>query len=323
MGHSIERQSTALRGFEAVRIVTDREAYAHSERRFTRLLGFRFTSDEAPMMVSSGPRFRDWSLALVKSTGHRIELGDENKYSLLFPYRGRIAVRRGGAEAELDAGGMLVVAPGRRTTTLSSDYLGILIQVPVQVFEAVRVPSRGRQRAPSLTALSAEYPAALAALDTIRCLEASATKLNSERAWRDLIAPIVGAIGGGRELTSPVARRHVEIAEDFMQGNLHRALSVAEIAEACAVTPRSLQMAFKLLRRASPMEALRTLRLRRARELLEAPREMQSVTQVATGCGFEHLGRFSACYRQAYGENPLSTYQRKRLRNLPRGREKA
>jgi AraC-like DNA-binding protein len=46
--------------------------------------------------------------------------------------------------------------------------------------------------------------------------------------------------------------------------------------------------------------------------MLEAATPAATVTEVATECGFFHLGRFSARYRQAFGEVPSSTLARRR-----------
>jgi AraC-like DNA-binding protein len=317
LGH---RRTAILKGYAPVRIRTAREAYEHSERRFSRLQGFSFTTDDAPGMVSSGPRHAGWSLALVKSTGHRIALGDDDKVSLLFPYRGVIAVQRRGAESEARPDELLIVAPGQRTTVLSSDYLGVLIQIPIDVFEAslgrdgVR---EGRVRR-ALAHLHAGHAAALAAYDAVRVLEATQPSLQSPQAWRALVDPILAAAAGPGEedgaAALPRALAHVRAAEAFMAANLHRRLSVADIARACGVGARALQGAFRRLRRRSPLEVLNDMRVREASRRLAAAGHPPSVTEVALDCGFTHLGRFSATYRAARGERPSTTARQSRLR---------
>ena len=57
-----------------------------------------------------------------------------------------------------------------------------------------------------------------------------------------------------------------------------------------------------------PMTYLRQVRLRRAREALQAaePRHEHGAGRRA-GLGMLHLGRFAAAYREAFGEAPSET----------------
>src|SRR5262249_38586697 len=62
----------------------------------------------------------------------------------------------------------------------------------------------------------------------------------------------------------------------------------------------------------TPLEHLRTVRLNRVRhELLRAPPDVR-IAEIATRCGFSHLGRFATWYRERYGETPSATLQRGR-----------
>lgn len=314
------RRTAVLKGFTPARIRTAREAHEHSERRFTRLQEFAFASDDAPEMVSSGPRHEGWSVALVKSTGHRIVLGDDDKVSLLFPYSGTIHVRRRGAESEARPDELLIVAPGQRTTSLSSGYLGILIQIPLAVFDALQSEAGGWTRR-AVAHLPAGHPASLAAYEAIRVLERDRPHLQSPDAWRHLVEPIVASAArrGMNSLASemPRALQHVHDAERFMRANLHRKLSAEEVALACGIGARALQGAFARFRRRSPLEVLNELRIREASSTLKSADRSCGITEIALDCGFTHLGRFSASYRKLFGERP-STAAR-----LLRGRKSA
>lgn len=308
------RRTAVLRGFEPVRVRSAHEAYEHSERRFTRLVHFSFASDDAPHMLSSGPRFQSWSIALVRSTGHRIELGDEDKVSVLFPYRGRIMVARGGADATAGQDELLVVAPGARTTWLSCNYLGVLIQVPVADFE-MQLRPRALRRWPALVHFAAGHPAVLAAHAVVGALESRRAPLHDPDDWRRLLAPLLAALGASqhdeaREL--PASLRHVQAAEQFMAANVHRPLSLPDIASGCHVGPRALQAAFVSHRRSSPLQILKDLRIAQADAMLRASPKPLSITRVALECGFTHLGRFSVDYRRANGETPSGTRRKAR-----------
>jgi len=55
------------------------------------------------------------------------------------------------------------------------------------------------------------------------------------------------------------------------------------------------------------MGYVRNLRFEKARQELLSGRGEKSVTEVATRCGFSHLGRFAVEYRLRFGESPSQT----------------
>ena len=83
-------------------------------------------------------------------------------------------------------------------------------------------------------------------------------------------------------------------------------ITVLDIAEAAGVTSRSLQLAYKSAFGMTPMQALLRERMRRVRfDLLHE--DIVSVADTAMKWGFSHLGRFSAAYREDFGELPNQT----------------
>ena len=107
----------------------------------------------------------------------------------------------------------------------------------------------------------------------------------------------------GSEATS---LRQLQRAEEFMRSRLETALSLEEVADAAGVSRRTLALLFRRYRELSPMEVLRNMRLDAAHEQL-ARHDGASVTQVAFNCGFSHLSRFAACYRERFGRLPRET----------------
>ncbi len=116
----------------------------------------------------------------------------------------------------------------------------------------------------------------------------------------DLVVSRQEASGGGYG-------RLVARAEDFMQENLDRPLSISAVAQALDTTPRQLQYAFRQVREQTPRQALQALRLDRARKMLTNPADDTTVTEVAMDLGILHLSRFAAAYRQRYNETPSHT----------------
>ena len=101
-------------------------------------------------------------------------------------------------------------------------------------------------------------------------------------------------------------------AERFMVENADAPITVSDVADHLGVSLRSLQAGFRQWRETTPTAFLRRARLQLVRdELLRLSREA-NVTTVALRHGFSHLGRFSAQYRSAFGEEPSVTLRRGR-----------
>nr|WP_221471551.1 helix-turn-helix transcriptional regulator [Amycolatopsis umgeniensis] len=98
----------------------------------------------------------------------------------------------------------------------------------------------------------------------------------------------------------------------FLESNPDLDLGVADIARACRVSVRALQLAFRRHLDTTPMAYLRRVRLDRARaELRDAePGAGATVTGLAAKWGFLDGSRFSAQYRAAFGESPSQTLRK-------------
>jgi len=103
-----------------------------------------------------------------------------------------------------------------------------------------------------------------------------------------------------------LAARKLEAVEEYMRGRLFAPISLADLAKAAGVSARTLNILCHRYRGVAPMVLLRNMRLEAARaKLLTNP--AVSVTEVALEYGFGHLGRFSAYYRERFGELPRET----------------
>jgi AraC-like DNA-binding protein len=102
------------------------------------------------------------------------------------------------------------------------------------------------------------------------------------------------------------ALSRVEAMENYVRRHLAAPVSLADLALAAGVSPRTLQDICLTHRGATPMEVLRGIRLDAVRaRLLEE--EGTNVTEVAFRFGFSHLGRFATYYRDRFGELPSVT----------------
>jgi AraC-like DNA-binding protein len=108
--------------------------------------------------------------------------------------------------------------------------------------------------------------------------------------------------------SGPVLPRHVRKAQDYLNAHAHESIRAEQLAQVAGVSLRSLYAGFKEFCGVSPMQYLKDLRLERVRaDLLSGG---TSVGGVALRWGFGHLGRFSADYRQRYGESPSESLRR-------------
>lgn len=109
-----------------------------------------------------------------------------------------------------------------------------------------------------------------------------------------------------------VANWQLSLAEDFIEANWDRSLSIEALVGLTGVSARSLFYYFEQARGCSPMAFAKLTRLRHAHRRLSQPDEMTSVTDVAYACGFGNLGHFAGYYRQEFGESPSETLKRHR-----------
>jgi AraC-like DNA-binding protein len=114
------------------------------------------------------------------------------------------------------------------------------------------------------------------------------------------------------KIESPAIPSLIRRAERFMSDNAMAAITVSDVAAHLGISLRSLQSGLRQWRGTTPNALLRQIRLQHARDELSRPGAGDTVTAIALRYGFSHLGRFSALYRSAFGETPISTLRRSR-----------
>ena len=93
-------------------------------------------------------------------------------------------------------------------------------------------------------------------------------------------------------------------AQRFIEREAHRPLSIRDIAAAAGCSIRGLQRAFEEHLGTTPRNYLATKRLELARDALATAGPQTTVTSVAVGLGFTHLGQFAAAFRARFGLSP-------------------
>lgn len=305
-----------LRGYAPSVVRTSHEAFALSERLFTRLGSFAFHGTDGTRLISSGPAAGGLCVRLVSSSGHRIAIREDDKLAILFPYRGVIEVTQGNRVERAVPSEILVVEPGSRETNLSQDYLGILVHVPAT--EAAQLDYRWREaggngrRTRLVTRLDD-----CAVISRVHALIEQIERPSGQagRPWTAHLASLWNAVSlaieaEARPAAESASLAQVRRAEAFMAAHWTEPLDMADVARAVGVGPRSLQLAFRRHRRSSPLRFLHDRRLEEARRRLSVPAPDATVTAVAHDCGFPHLGRFAQAYTRAFGEPPSRALRR-------------
>lgn len=126
-------------------------------------------------------------------------------------------------------------------------------------------------------------------------------------AFAELLHEICPAI---RRPDPMIGRRKVADLREWAALDHDDPLTVGDLASRCGLGLRALQKNFLLHFDTTPLAYLRTPRLQKARRLLQEGTATWSVTGAALEAGFAHLGRFSAAYREQFGEYPHGTLQR-------------
>lgn len=98
-------------------------------------------------------------------------------------------------------------------------------------------------------------------------------------------------------------------ALSFVDQNYKEKIRLSNIANAAEISARSLQLKFKEYLGLSPQHYLKTKRIQEAHGRLLTASADDTVTEIALGCGVDHLGRFSKDYKDCYGYSPKNTLQ--------------
>ncbi|MBN9675425.1 helix-turn-helix domain-containing protein [Salipiger bermudensis] len=261
------------------------------------------------------------SLLSVASSGHDIDLADDNFLTIMLPTRGVTRVRMDRTQRVITEGGVLALGPSERWTQVdprgNRDFRANVAKIDLK-----RV---GQGKVFPGVATDPLVPISTAALEGFRGLMRYLfTDLSSpaptlvHQPASDLFAALVlehlrhllasdGADPARDGSQDDLVRR----ALDYMSAYAGDPLTVRTIADAVGVSTRRLQDAFRLKTGRTPWEHLTGIRLENARTRLLAAAG-PSVTAIAFDCGFSHLGRFSQTYRNTYGEAPSVTLTRAR-----------
>ncbi|PRY53481.1 AraC-like DNA-binding protein [Knoellia remsis] len=281
---------------------------------------FAFGSDAVNVNPAAPLRVeRMWNTAPMAAHAHPVEM-----FVAVMAREGGLQVSMGGDEIRLAAGDCLAYATDRPSRVAWQGGQITLVALPLAVVADVArlddsaspasLFGQSRAAAPRLahhwrrvtehveqelrtTHSALGHP--LVAAETTRMLAATAlTTFPNAPTTEDWFE------SGGASTPSTVRR-----AEEFIEANAHRPLTVAEIAAGASIGVRGLQQAFARHRHTTPMAHLRRVRLERAHRDLQLghPSRGDTVRDIAGRWGFGRPDRFAALYRETYGTTPRET----------------
>ena len=128
----------------------------------------------------------------------------------------------------------------------------------------------------------------------------------------DLLVGIADAMAAqqGLQPLSPRRKVRIEALEKWIDAHLQADISVQAMATVSGVKPHTLTKTILAGRGVSPKELVLSRRLTAANRLLLT--DSKSVSDAAYACGINHLGRFAAAYRRAFGESPSDTLNKRK-----------
>jgi AraC-like DNA-binding protein len=269
------------------------------------------------------------SIALIYGSaniGVSAEYPEADRFRLLTALGGKGEASNGKNAIELDAGQSCFVSPGQRVTLAAeASHTWFNLRIDPGAFErklSCLLGARPKGRLEFAPAVDRNAPRFQQLWRLIRFLSEqldAASEPLSPLVLRELEQAVLVAFLSvhshnfshllDREGKDAVPS-HVRRAEEFIEANWDRAITIEDLVDAAGVGARAIFKAFQQTRGYSPMAFARTVRLKHARDMLTAPDAETSVTSVAFVCGFGNLGHFARDYRQAFGELPSATLSR-------------
>lgn len=265
------------------------------------------------------------SILRVTSSGHEIDLVDDELVTVMLPLVGVVRVNVGEHRHMADADGSLTFLPSARRSSVEGTHEGLfealMLKMPTSHLrmdeEDERThPIRAAGPRAALLRTSDDAVASLRELLAYAITDLASDlpvlrRRQTSRAFEILVQEQFLALfpDAGEERISLASAIKVRAAEELMRTRYAEPLSISMIALATGVGVRTLQSSFRAATGVSMRTRLSEIRLDQAYLKLIA-NTGQSVTDVALECGIAHLGRFSQAYYRRFGELPSDTRRR-------------
>jgi AraC-like DNA-binding protein len=271
----------------------------------------------------------DLRIGSVLSTGHRIELREADRLTILLPRSGQLRVRVGSGDHRVTPQSPVAVGAGERATEAmagrSGRFAATTLQLPIgrvlALAERAGLPRRCAFGPDAVSLRGQIGESVLQGMnrlaDDIFYLPEAPLPPKVAQAIANLIDEQLVALMDGQSRPQPPrvlpAFHRVRAAEEIMHADSDEPLSMIDLAQRLGVSLRSLQLAFAEVHDGqSPRQIYNQIRLQRARQRLLDASGPDQVTTIALDTGFVHLSRFAQSYARTFGELPSQTLARRR-----------
>ena len=147
---------------------------------------------------------------------------------------------------------------------------------------------------------------------SVHALAAAAAHVLLHAPERQSVAPLIVKETNHR----PLSAGSVERARRWLQAHMAEPYSLRQLSAAAATSPRTLLRDFQIEHGQSPMQYLHTLRLAKARVMLETT--YLAVEQIGQACGYKDVGTFRRQFMKQTGQHPAAYRDNNLLRTSRR-----
>ncbi len=288
-------------------------------------------------LAATPGRGRDWSMRI-----HSVDLGRaklaalemdacsmanarDGVVRLLFPLTSGLEMVVGSKRQAISAG-QAVFGPLQDFRNIyADDYRGLVLGLPKRMLEEALTDFGWSGRLSDVLEQVSVQPNGAAAaigrllLALVRTLDEAPENMLSQKrfmtAHEELLILNLARILAREEMRAPRADAsalYLSRALDYMHAHVFDEIGPTSVARAAGCSLRNLQLLFQRDYGQTITGSLRQLRLRAAQARLAACDPADTITAVATDCGFSHLSDFARHYRALFGELPSQTLARRR-----------
>ncbi len=249
----------------------------------------------------------------------------ENTFFMLVLLRGTGLVKQQDNVISLSGRDVYMFNPGvPAVLDLSNDMMNFTVKVSQRGLQQILERESGKTLSSELLFNSADPGTSHQASGLMNLLVHACNEIDKghvdlrlpivEKQWEELIyAQILAELSHnqGELVGAPATGQvpdYIRRVENYISDHYRDVIQLFDLARCAAVSERALQNGFRRYRNTTPMEYLRDFRLGISRQkLLDARYADNTISEIATDCGFSHLSKYAKCYRERFGETPSIT----------------
>jgi AraC-like DNA-binding protein len=252
---------------------------------------------------------------------HVLSKGLGDIYHLQIILRGQCRYEINRMSNNVSAGHLLLINPDDPIDlTYSDDCEKFILKIPATLFEEACQehrwfkPSDGIKFAPRPYQINELE--SLPYLLTLLCQEAEEDGGTPQihRHYNRVIASKLLTLLKHNVNVEPASQQSVSFDRlvDYIEENIKRDISVEELARYAHLSVRSLYLLFEKNINTTPKNFIRQKKLEAVySQIMDPASHIANITAVAMDYGFTHLGRFSECYKTAFGMLPSESLKQR------------